>query len=68
MDNSIVADGPGTGIFAIEKDSVLCLIRHDKPAYLDSPGNIVQSEYADYYGPVQAEIIVWRQQKVDRLR
>jgi hypothetical protein len=44
MNNSIGADGPGTGIYAIEKESVLCLIRHDQPAYLDDHGNFVQSE------------------------
>jgi hypothetical protein len=42
--NSFVADGPGTGLFGIEKGSVLCLVRHEQPAYLDDHGNIIQSE------------------------
>jgi len=44
VNNSIVADGPGTGIFGIEKKSVLCIVRHDQPAYLDDDGTFVQSE------------------------
>ncbi|MDH3256725.1 MAG: hypothetical protein OEM27_03835 [Nitrospinota bacterium] len=44
VNNSIGADGPGTGIFGIEKKSVLCLVRHDQPAYLDDDGTFVQSE------------------------
>jgi len=44
MNNSFVADGPGTGIFAIEKDQTFCLVRHDQPAHLDDAGEIVQSE------------------------
>jgi hypothetical protein len=42
--NSFVADGPGTGVFGVEKESVLCLVRHEQPAYLDDYGNIIQSE------------------------
>jgi len=41
---SIRADGPGTGIFGIEKESLLCLVRHDQPASLEDHGKIVQSE------------------------
>ena len=44
MDNSFVADGPGTGSYGIEKESVLCIVRHEQPAYLDDHGNIIQSE------------------------
>ncbi len=44
MDNSIGADGPGTGIFSIKKGLALCLVRHDQPAYLDDLGEIVQSD------------------------
>jgi hypothetical protein len=44
MNNSFVADGPGTGVFGVEKESVLCLVRHEQPAYLDDYGNIIQSE------------------------
>ncbi len=45
MNNSLVADGPGSGIFGIENDSVLCLISHDQPAELDEKtGKIIQSE------------------------
>lgn len=44
VNNSIVADGPGSGIFGIEKESVLCIVRHDQPAGLDEHGNFEQSE------------------------
>jgi hypothetical protein len=44
VNNSFVADGPGTGLFGIEKESILCLVRHEQPAYLDDHGHIVQSE------------------------
>lgn len=45
MNNSLVADGPGSGIFGIENDSVLCLVSHDQPAELDEKtGKITQSE------------------------
>jgi len=44
MNHSYLADGPGTGLFGIEKESVLCLIRHEQPAYLDDYGKIIQSE------------------------
>ncbi len=44
MNNSFVADGPGSGIFGIENDSVLCLISHDQPAELDEKTEkIIQS-------------------------
>ena len=42
--NSFVADGPSTGVFGIEKESVLCLVSHEQPAYVDDHGNIIQSE------------------------
>lgn len=44
LNNSFVADGPGTGFFAVEKESVFCLVRHEQPAYLGDHGNIIQSE------------------------
>jgi len=45
MNNSLAADGPGSGIFGIENESVLCLVSHDQPAYLDEKiGKIIQSE------------------------
>ena len=47
MLHSIGADGPGSGIFAIEKGPVLCLIRWSQPAYLADPGEIVQSDTLD---------------------
>jgi hypothetical protein len=40
----IGADGPGSGIFGIEKDSVLCVVRWAQPAHIDDDGEIVQSE------------------------
>ena len=47
MVHSIGADGPGSGIFAIEKGPALCLIRWSQPAYLAGPGEIVQSDTLD---------------------
>jgi len=44
---SIGADGPGSGLFAIENDAVLCLIRWAQPAYLADSGDIVQSDTLD---------------------
>ena len=44
MAPSIGADGPGSGIFAVEKGPVLCLIRWSQPAYLADSGEIVQSD------------------------
>ena len=45
MNNSLVADGPGTSIFGIEEDDVLCLVSRDQPAYVDEKsGKIIQSE------------------------
>jgi hypothetical protein len=45
MNNSLAADGPGSGIFGIENDSVLCLVSHNQPAALDEKtGKIIQSE------------------------
>jgi hypothetical protein len=45
MNHSMVADGPGSGIFGIEKGSVLCLISRSQPAYLDEKTNeIVQDD------------------------
>jgi hypothetical protein len=41
---SIGADGPGSGIFAVEKGPVLCVIRWAQPAYLADSGEIVQSD------------------------
>ena len=47
MVHSRGADGPGSGIFAIDKGPVLCLIRCSQPAYLADPGEIVQSDTLD---------------------
>ena len=44
MNNSFVADGPGTGVYGVEKESILCIVSHEQPAYLDNHGNIIQSE------------------------
>lgn len=38
------ADGPGTGLFAVERASVLCLVSSEQPAHVDEVGEIVQSE------------------------
>ena len=40
----IRADGPGSGFFGIEKESVLCVVRWAQPAHIDDDGEIVQSE------------------------
>jgi len=42
--HGIGADGPGSGIFGIEKDAVLCVIRWSQPAHIDDSGEIVHSE------------------------
>lgn len=44
MDSRFGADGPGTSLLALRKDSWLCLIRDDQPAYVADNGAIVQSE------------------------
>ncbi|TFG65296.1 MAG: hypothetical protein E4H28_04380 [Gemmatimonadales bacterium] len=44
MSEGIGADGAGSGIFGIEKDSVLCIVRWARPAYLADDGGIVKSE------------------------
>lgn len=36
-------DGPGSGMYGIEKDDTLCLISYSRPTYLKEPGNIVSS-------------------------
>ncbi len=44
MSHGITADGPGSGVFGIERESVLCVVRWAQPAYLFDDGEIVQSE------------------------
>ena len=44
---SLGADGPGSGLFAIENDAMLCLIPWTQPAYLADSGDIVQSNTLD---------------------
>ena len=44
MSEGIGADGPGSGVFGIERESVLCVVRWAQPAYLFDDGEIVQSE------------------------
>lgn len=44
MSDGIGADGPGSSIFGIERDSVRCLVWWDQPAYIDDDGEFVQSE------------------------
>ena len=40
----ILADGPGSGIYAIRRDATRCVVQWAQPAYLDDDGNIVQSD------------------------
>lgn len=40
----ILADGPGSGIFGIEKGPTLCIIRWAQPAHIDDDGEIVSSD------------------------
>ncbi len=40
----IGADGPGSGVFGIEKDTVACIVRWAQPAYIDDDGEFVESE------------------------
>ncbi len=44
MSPGIGADGPGSGIFGIERDTVQCLVWWEQPAYIDDDGEFVQSE------------------------
>lgn len=44
MSEGIGADGPGSGVFGIEKEAVLCVVRWAQPAYIDDDGGFVQSE------------------------
>ncbi|MEX2438158.1 MAG: hypothetical protein WD449_02800 [Candidatus Babeliales bacterium] len=44
MNINYQGDGPGTSVYGIEKNETLCLISHSQPAYLESPGVIVQVE------------------------
>lgn len=44
MSDGIGADGPGSGIFGIERDSVRCLVLWEQPAYIDDDGEFVQSD------------------------
>jgi hypothetical protein len=38
------ADGPGTSIFGIQRDSIECLVRWDQPAWIDDQGEHQQSD------------------------
>jgi hypothetical protein len=38
MSDGIGADGPGSGIFGIEKESTRCVIRWEQPAWIDDDG------------------------------
>jgi len=40
----ILADGPGSGVYGIERDGVRCVIRWEQPAYVDDDGTIVEGE------------------------
>jgi len=40
----ILADGPGSGVYGIERNGVRCVIRWQQPAAVDDDGTIVQSE------------------------
>ena len=40
----ISADGPGSGIHGLSRESDLCVVRWEQPAYLDDDGDLVQSD------------------------
>ena len=40
----IRADGPGSGVFGIARDTVSCVVRWEQPSHLDDEGGIVTSE------------------------
>jgi hypothetical protein len=42
--DSVGADGPGSGIFGIERDSVQCLVRWEQSAWIDDEGEFQQSD------------------------
>lgn len=45
--DSIGADGPGSGIFGIERDPVECLVQWAQPAWIDDNGEFQQSDVLD---------------------
>jgi hypothetical protein len=40
----ILADGPGSGVYGIQRSGVRCVIQWAQPAYIDDDGTLVQSE------------------------
>ena len=44
MSEGIGADGPGSGVFGIEREAVRCIVRWAQPAHLEDDGEIVRSE------------------------
>jgi len=44
MSHGIGADGPGSGIFGIEREAVRCLVRWEQPAWIDDEGEFQQSD------------------------
>jgi len=43
-DPMVVADGPGSGVSAIQRESTQCVIAWSQPAEVDDAGGIVQSD------------------------
>lgn len=44
MEDSIAADGPGTTVFAVRRESSICVVSELQPAYLNDNGELVQSD------------------------
>ena len=44
MHPTILADGAGSGVYAIERGATLCIVRWEQPAYIDDSGEFVQSD------------------------
>jgi hypothetical protein len=45
MSDGIGADGPGSGIFGVERDAVRCLVSWAQHAWIDDDGEFRQSEW-----------------------
>lgn len=44
LTGGIRADGPGSGIYGIENEAAICVVRWSQPAFIDDDGTFVQSD------------------------
>lgn len=45
IDESLRADGPGSGAYGIRKDNMLCIVNWDQFSFVNEQGEIKQSEF-----------------------